>query len=58
MNIIGMPGHSAVYLPYSYGFSGEMLLVERSKIKTVNAESSHWTKYIISGGVAELNEEK
>ena len=56
MKIIGMPGHSAVYLPYSYGFSGEMLLVERSKIKPVNAESSHWTKYIISGGVAELDE--
>ncbi|MBM3399815.1 MAG: DUF502 domain-containing protein [Bacteroidetes bacterium] len=54
MKIIDMPGHSAVYLPYSYGFNGEMLLVEKSKIKPVNAESSHWTKYIISGGVAEL----
>ncbi len=55
MKIIDMPGYSAVYLPYSYGFSGEMLLVEKSKIKPVNAESSHWTKYIISGGVAELD---
>jgi uncharacterized membrane protein len=55
MKIIDMPGYSAVYLPYSYGFSGEMLLAERSKIKPINAESSHWTKYIISGGVAELD---
>ncbi|MEY4002180.1 MAG: hypothetical protein RIT07_222 [Bacteroidota bacterium] len=56
MKIIDMPGHSAVYLPYSYGLSGEMLIVETGKIKPVDAESSHWTKYIISGGVAELND--
>jgi uncharacterized membrane protein len=56
MKIIDMPGHSAVYLPYSYGLSGEMLIVETGKIKPINVESSHWTKYIISGGVAELND--
>jgi uncharacterized membrane protein len=56
MKIIEMPGHSAVYLPYSYGLSGEMLIVETGKVKPIDVESSHWTKYIISGGVAELNE--
>lgn len=56
MKIIEMPGHSAVYLPYSYGLSGEMLIVESGKVKPIDVESSHWTKYIISGGVAELNE--
>jgi len=56
MKIIEMPGHSAVYLPYSYGLSGEMLIVETGKVKPIEVESSHWTKYIISGGVAELNE--
>lgn len=56
MKIIDMPGHSSVYLPYSYGLSGEMLIVETGKIKPINVESSHWTKYIISGGVAELND--
>jgi uncharacterized membrane protein len=33
-----------------------MLIVETGKVKPIDVESSHWTKYIISGGVAELNE--
>jgi uncharacterized membrane protein len=56
MKIIDMPGYSAVYLPYSYGLSGVMMIVETGKIKRIDVESSHWTKYIISGGVAELND--
>ena len=56
MKIIDMPGYSAVYLPYSYGLSGVMMIVETVKIKRIDVESSHWTKYIISGGVAELND--
>ena len=57
MSQIDMPGYSAVYLPYSYGFSGEMMLADKSKINPVDVESSQWTKYIISGGVAELEEQ-
>jgi uncharacterized membrane protein len=57
MGNIGMSGYCAVYLPYSYGFSGEMLLVAAENIKAVDVESSHWTKYIISGGVAEMGDE-
>jgi uncharacterized membrane protein len=57
MTNIDMPGHCAVYLPYSYGLSGEMLVVEKSMIKPVNKDSGDWTKFIISGGVAELEKE-
>ena len=56
MSNIAMPGFSAVYLPYSYGLSGEMMVVRNSRVKKVDQESSHWTKFIISGGVAELGE--
>lgn len=57
MSNIGMPGFCAVYLPYSYGINGEMMVVHTSRVKPVNQESSHWTKFIISGGVAELDQE-
>ncbi|MBL7812025.1 MAG: DUF502 domain-containing protein [Bacteroidetes bacterium] len=55
MDIINMPGFAAVYFPYSYGLSGEMMIVETSKIRHITQDSSHVTKFVISGGVANLD---
>lgn len=52
---IGLEGYCAVYFPYSYGLNGEMLLVKSEKIRPLDRESSEITKFIISGGVAELD---
>lgn len=57
MASIGMKEYCAVYMPFCYGLSGEMMVVKREKVKpVVNQESSHWTKFIISGGVVNLDE--
>jgi uncharacterized membrane protein len=41
-------------LPFCYSLAGEMLIVHRSKIKPVSQDSSHVTKFVISGGVVGL----
>lgn len=50
-----LEGYCSVYLPYSYGFNGELILVPTHKVKKVNKESSEITKFVISGGVASFD---
>jgi len=54
MESIDMPEYVSVYLPYSYAFSGEMIIVHRDKIKRLDLEGSEVTKFVLSGGAAEL----
>lgn len=52
---IGMgAGNVAVYLPFSYSFMGELIIVPRENIKPVNASGTDMMKFIISGGVTEI----
>lgn len=48
---IGLPDHSGVYFPKSYGFMGDLLLVRNDKIKPIQANSTQIFKLIVSGGV-------
>jgi len=45
----------AVYLPYSYAFSGMLILVDKENITPVNASSAEVMKFIISGGVTDID---
>lgn len=54
MNAIDMPDLLAVYLPFCYGISGEMVLLSKEKIKPIVHDAGEITKFIISGGVANL----
>ncbi len=56
MKRLDMPGHCAVYFPYSYGLNGEMLIVPISKVRRLDIESGHVTKFVVSGGVASLDD--
>ena len=47
-------GKILVYLPHSYAFSGQLLVVERSYITTVDSSSAEIMKLIVSGGVTEI----
>jgi len=58
MSIIDMPDYCTVYMPFCYGLSGEMMVVKREKVKPVTQDSSHWTKFIISGGAVNLDTDK
>ncbi|MCF8253885.1 MAG: DUF502 domain-containing protein [Bacteroidia bacterium] len=53
---LNLPGIIAVYLPHSYAFSGNLFLVDRSKIRDFEGDSSELMKFIVSGGVIHLDE--
>lgn len=44
----------AVYLPFSYGFNGQLVIVPRDNIKMIDASGTDMMKFIISGGVTEI----
>jgi uncharacterized membrane protein len=45
----------AVYLPYSYAFSGMLIIVDKESISPIDASSAEVMKFIISGGVTEID---
>ena len=53
-DFLGCEGSSVVYFPYSYGLNGEMLIVENSRLKPLDAVASNVTKFVVSGGAVSL----
>lgn len=49
-------GHVAVYVPLSYSLSGNLLIVPADHITTVDASSSEVMKFIVSGGVTDIDD--
>ena len=50
---LGLPEHVAVYLPQSYNFAGQLILVPSTQIERVEIEGSDHMTFIVSGGVAQ-----
>lgn len=46
-----LPGLSAVYFPHSYAFSGNLFLVEKTRIRPFDGNPTDVMKFIVSGGV-------
>jgi uncharacterized membrane protein len=44
----------AVYLPFSYGFNGQLLIIESSNVKELDVTGTEMMKFIISGGVTDI----
>jgi uncharacterized membrane protein len=44
----------AVYFPHSYAFSGNLFIVSQENVKIIDKKSSDVMKFILSGGVAQL----
>ena len=44
----------AVYVPFSYTFTGETYLVSRNAIIPINASASEVMKFLVAGGVADV----
>lgn len=49
-------GNVLVYLPHSYAFSGNLFVVERKNITSIEKPSSEVMKLIISGGVTNIED--
>jgi len=47
-------GKVAVYMPHSYAFSGDLFVVPKSLVRPVKMNPSEAMKYIVSGGVSEV----
>ena len=44
----------AVYLPFSYSFMGELVIVPREHVRSLDASGTDMIKFVISGGVGEV----
>ena len=49
---LGLPGEVAVYLPQSYNFAGNLILVPSAQVEPLAAESADVMTFIVSGGVS------
>lgn len=49
---LGLDDYTAVYVPQSYNFAGNLLLFPRDQIKPLEVSSSEVMTFIVSGGVA------
>ena len=50
------PGRVLVYLPQSYNFAGQLLVVERGAVQPLDLESSRALALVVSGGVSGAEE--
>ncbi|MFL5764417.1 MAG: DUF502 domain-containing protein [Bacteroidia bacterium] len=54
---LNLPGDTvAVYMPLSYSFSGNLLIVPADHITLVDASSAEIMKFVVSGGVTDIDE--
>ena len=53
-----LEGHVSVYLPESYNFAGNLIVVPRERVKPLDAEGAEFMAFIVSGGVTDMNAAK
>jgi Uncharacterized conserved protein len=51
---IGLKDKVAVYIPLSYGFMGELIIVPAENVKSVDIPAGEMMKFIVSGGVTRV----
>ncbi len=44
----------AVYLPFSYGFNGQLYIVDSTSVRQLDVSGTEMMKFIISGGVTDI----
>jgi uncharacterized membrane protein len=47
-------GKAAVYLPLSYSLAGDLIIIDKKHIRPVDMNSAEFMKFIVSGGVADV----
>jgi uncharacterized membrane protein len=52
---INLPGHVAVYFPWSYSFAGQVVIVTTDKIRPLDMNAADAMKFVISGGVSGIH---
>jgi len=49
---LGLSDHAAVYLPQSYNFAGNLIIVPKEQVKPLDADAGDVMAFIVSGGVS------
>ena len=52
LDSIGIKDSVAVYLPQSYNFAGNLIIVDREQVAPMSADPGEVMKFIVSGGVS------
>jgi len=52
LSALGMTDKVAVYLPQSYNFAANLIIVDRSRVSPLAADPKEVMKFIVSGGVS------
>lgn len=52
LNNLGIPGLVSVYLPQSYNFAGNLVLVPAENVKPLDINSAAFMTFVVSGGAA------
>jgi len=53
-----LAGHVAVYLPQSYNFAGNVVVVPRGQVESIDADGAEFMTFIVSGGVSGMSAAK
>ena len=53
-----LEGHVSVYLPESYNFAGNLIVVPRERVRPLDADGAEFMAFIVSGGVTDMNAAK
>lgn len=52
---ISLPGHVAVYFPWSYSFAGQVVIVTTDQVQHLDMNAADAMKFVISGGVSGIH---
>ncbi|MFW2386825.1 MAG: DUF502 domain-containing protein [Polyangiales bacterium] len=53
-----LAGHVSVYLPESYNFAGNLIVVPADRVHPLDADGAEFMAFIVSGGVTDMNAAK
>ena len=51
LDTLGLTGKVAVYLPQSYNFAGNLIIVPKEQVSPLQADSGTVMAFIVSGGI-------
>jgi len=54
LNHLGMNDYVSVYVPFSYSFTGKLILIKKENIEPLNVHPTDTMKFIVSGGIYDI----
>lgn len=55
LNVLGLTEDVAVYFPFSYSFTGQLVILPASRVKPIDKSAADMMKFVVSGGVSHLD---